>query len=155
MQRLLGSPSAWWNLKVKPKKLLTKNQAVICTKYECLMLFNSKFLKSFLKELVEAKKLRSVIDRTYTRNHSSCGFLVPIMDGVARHNSNVIVIYLHGWSVCKKCRSYFLSIAYYYNVGSAFSMGAKICILIDYGYIPWNKLSKLIGMLIKATKKEM
>jgi hypothetical protein len=48
-----------------------------------------------------------------------------------------------------------LSIAYYYNVGSAFSMGAKICILIDYGYIPWNKLSKLIGMLIKATKKEM
>jgi len=30
----------------------------------------------------------------YTRNHSSCGFLVLIMDGLARHNSNVIVVLL-------------------------------------------------------------
>ena len=46
------------------------------------------------------------------------------MDVLARHNSDVIVIYLHGWSVCKKCRSNFLSIAHYYNAASASSMYA-------------------------------
>ena len=58
------------------------------------------------------------------------------MDGLVRRNSDVIVDYLHGWSVCKKCRSYFLSIAHYDNVASAFRMGATNLKMDGHGYIP-------------------
>ncbi len=40
------------------------------------------------------KSFSAILHFNYTRDHSSCGFLVPIMDGLARHNSNVIVALL-------------------------------------------------------------